>query len=272
MNRYRHIKKASAPPLALNSWWSLRATCLQESVIDVEALASVVAGLSDETPCLEPSLDDVSECIDILCQEIELRKKLNNNYKGCFQESHGNALSEGRWVCSLCKHNCHFSVMFCEQCDQVTCVRHTPEEVCSCAKKGEEKIVLYLRHQDKVLTGAVRELRTRQRGALRANTGAASSMIMAARKGLPSQKADPMLKPASKRAPPSSDSKAAPKAKTRRLSDSDPVGAPCLHKIYKQRKASFVSTSPIVIFGSGGLAGNATQSPYYLPATKVESV
>jgi hypothetical protein len=207
----------------------------------------------DEAPCLEPSLDDSSTVINILCQEIELRKKLKNSYKGRLQESHGDALSEGRWVCSLCKQNCHFSVMFCSQHqDRVTCVRHPPEQVCSCATENSGNIVLYTRHEDKALSDAVRELRTRQRGQMRANTGAAS-MIRAAQACLPSQKDDPMLKPTNKRALPSSDTKSAPKAKSRRLSVIQPIQVPCLHQVYKQRRIDFVTAAPVVVFDGGGV-------------------
>jgi len=89
MTRYRHIKK--------------------ESVIDVEALACVVAGISDswETPALEPSLDDYRECLDILANELRLRDIYTKKYGGKIIETEGSALSQGqRWICAICKvHN-----------------------------------------------------------------------------------------------------------------------------------------------------------------------
>lgn len=118
---------AEAVNLALPGWLGFGATSMiryrhikKESVIDVEELACVVAGISEtwETPALEPSLDDYNECLDILAQEVRLRDQYSTKYGNRVVDTTGKALAGGqRWTCSICKvHDYHNYIDVCVWC------------------------------------------------------------------------------------------------------------------------------------------------------------
>jgi len=159
----------------------------KESVIDVDALIAITAGLSGQPNAgVERSFEDLGICIDALCEERTLRSALHASK---VHQLHGDALNvQQRWACSICKHICHFSVMFRQEApDEIFCLRHSPSELG--AKGGD--LVCYVRYHDKELGDAIRELRLQQRNAKRSN-----SMLREGGSGLcnPCSQADPLLK------------------------------------------------------------------------------